>query len=248
MIGGFLLFLGNTIPCWALQFVPTGIAASVVATNPFWMLMMAAFIPPRESISFRGLFGLVVGFTGLVILLSPKLMEPFHLSQWFWAGVAGLTVASLCWSFGSIISRKVPAKTSLIMSAALQNIAASAFLLPTTLLFGQNPLMMGTFESTFSIGYLIVVGTLLGLSSYLYVMDNLSVPVASTFAFVTPVVTTFVGWWLLKETVTPQIAWGISTIILGVVIVQMAQMPGIQQRLVGFLQRPVTLKRSRGAA
>jgi len=128
MIIGCLLFLfGNAISIWALQYMTTGLAAMITATSPFWMSWLATAVPPREKIEAHAIKGLLIGFLGLLVLLSPQLLHPMKVSAAFWNSFMLMMLVSVSWSVGSIYARKVPAQSSLLMSIGIQNLPPAYF-------------------------------------------------------------------------------------------------------------------------
>ncbi|MBX2861069.1 MAG: EamA family transporter [Vampirovibrio sp.] len=225
IIGTLLLFIGNAATCWALQYIPTGLAAAIVAMNPFWMVFLAVVFPPRERVTLIGVTGLVIGFTGMMILLSPQLSQSTtgNVSPMFWFAIGTQLLTGLSWSIGTVYSKKAPAQASVMMANGMQNLFSGVMLIPVCFLFNHNPFIMPSAPGAMSVLYLIVVGTLIGLNCYLYMMERLPVTAASTFAYITPIVTTIVGAVVLKEVVGWPQAIGMAVVLTGVGFTHMAR-------------------------
>lgn len=223
IIGALLFFGGNAIVCWTVTHMTTGFGSILVATTPLWMIWLSSILPPREKISTLSWVGIGIGFIGLMILLSPKLTHLGDTSTVFWLCLIGLFVMAFSWSLGSIYARKHPTYCSLPMSVGLQNLFAGLLLIPVCGLT-ISPTEWAHFHpsgaSLGALGYLIVMGTMVATTCYLYILKTLPVSVSSTFAYVTPVITIIVGWLFLGEIITPTMVIGSTVILTGVMLVQ----------------------------
>jgi drug/metabolite transporter (DMT)-like permease len=221
-IAGLLLFSGgNTMVCWAVQHMPSGMAGLLVATMPFWMLGLSAIIPPREKVSVGAIVGMLVGFSGMLILLSPHLGHSVKTPPLFWWGVLSMFLNTFFWALGSIYVRKNPSTISLPMRVAIQNITAGVSLIPVCLYtIPAGTTLHPSSASLTALAYLVVFGTCIAGPCYLYMMKNLPVPISSTFAYVTPVITVIFGWLFLGEELTETTIKGMGVIITGVIVVQ----------------------------
>jgi drug/metabolite transporter (DMT)-like permease len=219
--GALIFFGGNSAVCWAVKHMTTGLSGLMVATTPFWMLWLASILPPREKITPAALLGLIIGFIGMLILLSPNLSHMESTSPLFWAGVLVMLGNTFSWSVGAIYTRKRPTQSTLLMNVAIQSIAASLLLIPVCLLTIHDwSTIHPSPESLGALLYLILVGSIAATPCYLYVLQTLPVSVSSTFAYVTPVLTVIFGWLFLGEAITPTVFAGSAIIISGVLVVQ----------------------------
>jgi drug/metabolite transporter (DMT)-like permease len=221
-ITGFLLFfMGNSIVCWTVKHMTTGFGSVLVATTPLWMTLLSAILPPREKIPGLSLLGIVIGFVGMLILLSPQLTHLHNTTSVFWWCMAGLALMTFCWALGSIYARKHPTNTSLMMSVGIQNLVAGLLLIPVC--WWDVPdwsAVHPTNSSIFAFIYLVLFGTMIATPCYLYAIKTLPVSVSSTFAYVTPVLTVVFGRLFLGEMVTPTMVLGAAVILSGVALVQ----------------------------
>ena len=220
IIGALLFVGGNTVVTWALKYLTTGVAGLLVATTPFCMVAMAASIPPREKITTGSLVGILLGFSGIVILFLPQLMHPMKVNFHFWLAIGAMLFTTFSWSLGSILLKQLPTKSSVLMSVGMQNILAGLTLVPVVAFTVKDWNIHPSTQSIWAVIYLATFGTMFATPCYLYVMRHLSVSVASTFAYVTPVGTVLVGALLLGEKVTPLTAAGSFIILCGVAVVQ----------------------------
>lgn len=218
---GLLLFVGgNTVVCWSVQNITTGLGGLMVATAPFWMIWLSAVFPPREQVKPLAMLGIGVGFVGMIVLLSPQLTHWSGTSPLFWLSIFAMLVNTFSWSLGSIYARKQPTKASLLMGVALQNCFAGLALLPFVLWRVDFATLHFTQSAWISLAYLVLAGNIIALPCYLYTLQTLPVSLSSTFAYVTPVLTVVFGWAFLHETVSRATIIGSAIILSGVILVQ----------------------------
>jgi drug/metabolite transporter (DMT)-like permease len=223
---GFLLFFGgNSISCWALQYIPTGLGGMLVATMPFWMVGLSTLGAARERVMPLTLVGLLIGFVGMVILLSPQWIAPQAVSPMFWPSIGGMLVLCFFWSAGSLVARRLQSRTSLLMGLGVQNLFAGLMLLPFSLAAGDFNALQPTAASLSALLYLIFFGTILATPCYYYVLRSMPVSVASTFAYVTPIITVLFGWLAFGEALSWSTLAGSAVILAGVLLVQNAPPP-----------------------
>jgi drug/metabolite transporter (DMT)-like permease len=230
--GGLLFFAGNSMVCWAVKHISTGLGGLMVATTPFWMVWLSSVLPPRERVSPMAMIGISIGFIGMMILLSPQWMQPSHSSLLFWLSVLVAILNTFFWSLGSIYVRKNPTPASLLMTVGLQNLFGGLLLLPVCAwTIPDWRAVHWSASAIVAILYLILMGTVLAMPCYLYVLRQMPVSVSSTFAYVTPVITVFFGWLFLREGLTPLTLVGMVVILIGVIVVQWVNQYQAQIRL-----------------
>lgn len=239
VIGLLLFTAGNAVTVWAVQYIPTSLGAVLVSTTPFWMIGLASLpvFKTRERLALSALIGIALGFSGIVILLWPQLQAEIqasrlsaHLSPVEWLSVVAILSTSMFWSVGSLYKKRLALTTSVLMGLGLQNLWAALGILPFLLieLKGVSAGLPGVLAavsplSWMALGYLIVFGTIIATPCYFYILKHLPVPVVSTFAYVTPMITILVGWRILGEPLTSTMLLGASVIFLGVILVQISQ-------------------------
>lgn len=228
-ITGFLLFfMGNSIVCWTVKHMTTGFGSVLVATTPLWMTLLSAILPPREKVPGLSLIGILIGFSGVLVLLSPQLTHLQETSPIFWLCMAGLALMTFSWALGSIYARKHPTNTSLSMGIGIQTLLAGLLLIPVCFLdVADWSAIHPTTTSITALVYLILLGTMVATPCYLYAIKTLPVSVSSTFAYVTPVLTVVFGGLFLGESVTPVMVVGAVIILSGVALVQLIGRQGL---------------------
>ncbi|HYM09206.1 MAG TPA: EamA family transporter [Bryobacterales bacterium] len=217
--GALVLGVGNGALTFAEHHIPSGIAALFVTTTPFWMVGMESLFPGGEPIHRPALAGLVVGFSGCALLVGPDLLHAGFASS-YWKGFLAIQVGALGWSFGSIYNRNRPRRAHPIVSGAFQQLGAGIAWAPLALLLTPQPVSW-TARSAGAFAYLVVFGSILGFSAYVYALDHLPISVASLYSYVNPVVAVWLGWLIYREPFGAREAAAMVVIFLGVGLVKM---------------------------
>ena len=216
LCGVLTLGVGNGCLILSEHYIPSGIAALFVATTPFWMVGVEALFPTGERIGLQTLAGLLVGFTGCALLVAPELGR-LGFSSDYWKGFLALQVGSVGWAFGSIYNRNRPRAAHSFVNGAVQQISAGLAFLPLALL-GSWPTAWSA-RSTTAFFYLVIFGSILGFSAYVYALDHLPVAVATLYAYINPVVAVWLGWLVYREPFGAREAAAMGVIFLGVALV-----------------------------
>jgi drug/metabolite transporter (DMT)-like permease len=210
VVGGLLLLGGNGGLAWAEQRIPTGIAALVIATVPLWMVIVG-FVWFRDRVGMREVLGLAVGFGGLVLLVG--LPGEGHLDL---MGLLVTVGAAASWATGSVYSKHAPLPRRPLVSTAMQMLGGGVLLAIVGIASGElSDLHPSRIElrSVLGLAYLIVFGSLVAFSAYVWLLQNARISLVSTYAYVNPVVAVFLGWLVLDE----RVGW--VTLVAGAVIV-----------------------------
>jgi len=221
--GLFLLVGGNLLVVWSEKTIPSGLAALIIAIVPLLMSTIDALMPKGQSLSPIGWLGIVVGIAGTIILVSPSLglVEGEHLDPY---GVVGLLLACLFWSIGSVYSRHHHVEGNIFVNSGVQNMVPGIALVGLGIAAGEVPQFHLTYNGTLALFYLIVFGSILGYTSYVYLLRHQPPAKASTYAYVNPVVAIVLGWLVLDEPVTLRTIVAMLIILGGVAIVQTSKM------------------------
>ena len=218
--GALLLMIGNGGVCWAEQTVPSGIAALLVATVALWMVIVDWVRPKGHRPSARVLFGIVLGFAGMAILVGPAKLGLSGRVDPVGAGV--LIAASLAWACGSLYSKHGTLPSSPMLGVAMQGLCGGAALWIAALFGGE----IGRFHPAsaplrawMAVGYLFVFGSCIGFTAYLYILKNSTAARVGTYAFVNPIVALIIGWLLGGEALTPRTLLAAAVILTAVVLV-----------------------------
>lgn len=204
IVGVLLLLLGNGGVVWAEQWVPSGLAALIVATVPLWMVALdwlwnGAARPPLGVWA-----ALLVGLGGVGLLTGTAAIGDAGRQGLIGAGV--IVFSAFAWSVGSIYSKRVKMPAAPRMATAIQMTAGGCALLLTGTVLGE----WGRFDpgsvslrSALALLYLIVAGSLVAFSAYIWLLQVTTPARVSTYAYVNPVVALFLGWLLADEPVGP---------------------------------------------
>ncbi len=213
-----MLIGGNGLVVWAEQTVPSGMAALIVATVPIWMAGLAALPPGRERLPRAAVAGVVLGFLGVAVLARPSGGGDL-------TGLLALVLASFSWSCGSIYARHAGLRADPITVTAWEMFFAGVMFLALGTVTG------GVFVARFdaagvgAILYLIVFGSWIGFTAYVWLLANVPAAKAATYAYVNPVIALLLGWWFLDEPITPAILAGSAIVVVAVALVTAARVP-----------------------
>lgn len=213
-IGALLLLGGNGLVSWAEQRVASGPAALIVASVPVWMVLLSA-AQERRRPSLAVLAGLALALAGIALLVIPN--GGGQAVELLPAGA--LLVAALSWSVGSLWSRKAPLPRATLLATSMEALAGGAALWIAGLAGGEGASLHVsaiTARSAISLAYLIVAGSILGFSAYVWLLTVSTPDRVSTYAFVNPIVAVAFGVLLAGENLTPRIALA-SAVIVGAV-------------------------------
>ncbi|HVZ66232.1 MAG TPA: EamA family transporter [Lacunisphaera sp.] len=228
VIGGFLCLGGNGLVSWAEQKIPSGIATLIISVGPLFIVLLdwaahALFRDNRRGTKPTPLtfVGLALGFAGLAVLVGPDIVNQGvdGLDGW---SVVGLIGACLFWGIGMIYTKYAHDPVEPFTGAAIQMLAGSVWLLLTSLAWGEPGRLVVSAISGRSIlawSYLVVFGSLIGFTTFVWLMKHSTPARVSTYAYVNPIVAVFLGWWILREPISPRIFVASAIIIAGVAII-----------------------------
>ena len=213
IVGVLLLLGGNGFVVLSELRIPSGIAAVLVATVPIWLAVFDA-VATRHRPSALAIGGILAGFVGVAILLAPVSASAADSIDPI--GVALVIIAAISWALGSIYSRGAPMPRSALLGTGMEMLAGGVALFIAGSLVGEAAnLAPATFStaSILALGYLIVFGSLIGFTGYVWLLGNAPISTVGTYAYVNPIVAVGLGALLHSEPVTPR------TLIAGVVII-----------------------------
>lgn len=207
VLGTAMLAVGNPAIAWSEKRIPSGISALVIATVPLWMALVDRLGYGRR-LTRSAVMGLVVGFAGAALLAGPGKGRVDATS------VVVLVLASLSWAVASLWSRHAPAPARPLVGASMQMICAGVVLVVASLAIGEPArIHQLSGESLAALAYLVVAGSLVGFTAYVWLLRTAPTPLVSTYAYVNPAVAVFLGWLVENEPI------GYRTAIAGAMIV-----------------------------
>ncbi len=223
VVGLLLLLGGNGLVVWAEQRVPSGIAALVVGIVPCFMVLLDWLRPGGVRPTPRVVTGLVLGLGGLVWLVGPDTVMGGGRVDFL--GAVALVLASLSWAVGSIYSRHTP-MPSPFLSSGMQMLAGGGALLVLGVALGEPwafDAAAVTARSVLGWVYLIVFGSIVGFSAYIWLLRASTPARVSTYAYVNPIVAVFLGWLLADEPLTARTLVAAAIIVSGVVLITLTR-------------------------
>jgi drug/metabolite transporter (DMT)-like permease len=223
-VGILLLMGGNLTLSYAELIVPTGLAALLIAVTPLWFLVLDSLLLGDHHISRRGKIGLAIGIAGVVVLIWPDLRHSNSIGhrQLWWS--LALQLGSFSWAFGSVLSKKSQTAAADPFSAiAWQVFFAGIANLIFALLVERHSNVTLSFRGAAAVLYLVVCGSWIGYTAYIWLLQHVPTSKVSTYAYVNPVVAVFLGWLILHERIDRYIVIGSAIIIASVVLVTSAK-------------------------
>ena len=219
VVGALLLVGGNGVVVWAEQAIPSGITTLIISISPLFMVMIDWMLPKGTRPSLPTLIGLALGFAGLVLLIGGGISEGQSIDLW---RCAGLMVACVSWSVGSLYSRYTKNPAEPLTAATLQMLAGGALMFLIGLgrqeLVGFSSALL-TPRSILAWSYLVIAGSLIAFPAYVYLLKHTTPARISTYAYVNPVVAVFLGWLILREPVSTRTLIASAIIVVAVAII-----------------------------
>jgi drug/metabolite transporter (DMT)-like permease len=227
VIGILLLTGGNTTLAWAELSVPSGLAALIVAITPLWVMILD-WLFYRERLSARGLFGIGLGIVGIAVLLWPQLATGGAVGRRELVGATSLLFGSACWALGSVLSRHWKLEVDPLVASGYEMTFSGAFNTLLALLFGEFARSAWAPRSVGAVAYLIVFGSWIGFSAYIWLLGHVPTSKVATYAYVNPVIAVFLGWLVLRERVDVFVLAGAAIIVAAVALVNSASIKGVR--------------------
>jgi drug/metabolite transporter (DMT)-like permease len=223
VVGILLLMGGNLTLSWAELAVPSGLAALIVAITPLWFLVLDSVLLGRHRISGRGKAGLALGLVGLFVLFWPQLHSTSALGRRELLSSLSLIGGSFSWALGSVLSKRWQSGMDVFSATAWQVTAAGAANFLFALALGDFSRVAWTKRGVGAVLYLVVCGSWIGYTAYIWLLEHVPTSKVSTYAYVNPVVAVFLGWLILHERVDRFIVMGSVIVVLAVILVTSAE-------------------------
>jgi drug/metabolite transporter (DMT)-like permease len=221
LVGFLMVGVGNLAVVWAEQWVPSGMAALLVATAPFWMAIIERFRSGGERLDARRGLGMLVGFLGVALLVTPG-GAGHHFDLHFVIGALVIQVGSIGWQLGTVRGKYHLGGVPLLVSASLQMLFGGLILTVIGFATGEGSRFVVTPRTLGALAYLTVFGSILAYSSYVYALAHIRTTNLSLYAYVNPVVAVVLGWLILHESLTWVSITAMCVILAGVALVQTA--------------------------
>jgi drug/metabolite transporter (DMT)-like permease len=224
IVGGLLLFGGNGGVIVAEQYVPSSLAALIVAMVPLWMVLLNWWWGDRARPNAGTALGVGLGLVGIVLIAAPGQAAAEGAVNPI--GLVILIGASLSWSIGSLYSRKAALPSNALLSTSMEMLAGGGLMMIAGLLLGQGAQIHFDQISVLSLsalGYLVVFGSLIGFSAYVWLLKVSTPARVSTYAFVNPVVAVFLGGAFAGEALSLRVLIAAAVIIVAVMLITFNQ-------------------------
>ncbi|HEY3938020.1 MAG TPA: EamA family transporter [Bryobacteraceae bacterium] len=213
--------IGNSFLALAELFIPSGLAALFYTTAPFWMVGVDALLPHGKKPFATTLGGLFVGLLGVLFLIYPAAVHE---------GFSGRTVSGFLliqlsvggWVLGALLQKRIRTPALPFVSGGLQQLSAGLAMLVPAALFEKLPHTLGV-RPVIAIAYLVLFGSVVGYSSFIYALSRLPVAIVSIYTFVNPVVAVFLGWLAFREPFGYRSAIAMLIIFAGIGLVQWSE-------------------------
>lgn len=213
LFGGLLFVTGHGALAWAQQTVPAGMAALIVGSIPIWMALFDRLFfgrrLPRSAYA-----GFAIGFVGLAFLF-----DPFGAGSVDRRAALVIVTSAMCWAAGSLYSRGAPLPRRPLASAGLASLCGGVLLAALSGVTGEIGQADWTSDALLALGYLIVAGSLIGFSAYVWLLRVASTSLVSTYAYVNPMVAVALGWALLGESITLQMVVAGAAVLASVAMI-----------------------------
>jgi drug/metabolite transporter (DMT)-like permease len=212
IFGGALFLVGHGGLAWAQQEVPSGIAALLVGTIPLWMAILA-WVLLGERLGLRAFAGLALGFGGLALLVDPSGEEGAKP-----IGALVIVLGALGWAAGSVYSQRSALPKDTLLGAAMGMLAGGLLLAGFSGVRGEFDDATFTTDALLATAYMVVVGSLIGFSAYVWLLKTVPASTVSTYAYVNPVIAVLLGWAFNDEVITGRTLLAGAAIVVGVAL------------------------------
>lgn len=223
IVGTLLLLGGNGGVVFAEHYISSSLAALLVATEPFWIVLLSWLWLKKSRPNLKTVLGIAVGFFGVWLLINGQTANAsagVGSMQFF--GALAVMLAALSWATGSIYGLRAPVPKSSILTAGMQMFAGGLVLLFVSLVTGEMSkfsFAQVSANSIYGTIYLIIFGSLIGFTAYSWLLKNAQPAMVATYAYVNPIVAVFLGWLIAGESFTAQMLIGAGVIVGSVVLI-----------------------------
>ncbi len=213
VFGGLLFVTGHGLLAWSQQTVPAGVAALLVGAIPIWMALFdrVAF---GKRLAVGAYLGIGLGFAGLAFLF-----DPYGEGSIDRGGALVIVVRAMCWAVGSLYSRGAPLPSRPLVSAGLASLCGGILLAGYSVVSGEIGEATWSSDALLGLAYLIVVGSFVGFTAYVWLLRVAPNSLVSTYAYVNPIVAVALGWLILGENVTVQMLVAGAAVLVSVAVI-----------------------------
>jgi drug/metabolite transporter (DMT)-like permease len=217
--GVLMISVGNGLVVWGEQWVPSGIAAVIVAALPFSTAAIEACLADGERVNVRTLVGMTVGFAGIFVLVWPDLVASTTGSM-FALAAGGILLAEFGWALGSSYAKRQPKESNPFVASAIQMIIGGLVMVIVGTFRGEWSMLSFTTRTVAAELYLIVFGSFAGYAAYIYALKHLPLSTVSLYAYVNPIIAVLLGTVILDEPFGLRIVGASALVLVGVAVVR----------------------------
>lgn len=216
--GVLLLCISQGLLTWALEFIDSGLAAIIAGLMPLFVAMFSILLLRFAKFTPLMVLGLIVGFGGIVTIFYEHFAQLMNSKYLF--GIVLSLIATISWSFGTVFSARYKPNTEIMYSVGLQMLIAGTITLLVCGVSGKYTNLMETnTNALWGLAYLILVGSLLTYSAYVFAVSKLPPTQVSIYAYINPIVAIFLGWLILHESMSLNVVTGTAITLGGVYLV-----------------------------
>lgn len=215
---GALMFLGGYSGLfWAEKSLPSGIASVLVATIPVWIVLLETFVIRTQRFRFAIAFAVLLGLGGVAVIGSGSENRSRAINV---AACLAILASEIAWSLGTVLSKVIKLPESKALGAGAQMMCGGALLLGCALLLGDlTPLPRISLKASLAVAYLIVAGSLIAFTAYMWLLPRMSSTKVASYAYVNPVIALAIGYWVGGEAIEPRILIGSGLVLVSVVLI-----------------------------
>ncbi|RYE18105.1 MAG: EamA family transporter [Sphingobacteriales bacterium] len=218
LVGFLLITLGNGLVSWAEKYVPSGVAALICSMMPIVTVIINLTTVKGERINASIIIGMLLGFAGIALIFKDDL-DKFGSTEYL-LGIICVFVATSSWALGSVLNKKRTSKINPIFNSGMQVAFGGLFLfILSPFVDSYDNLVLWQPDAFWSLVYLIIFGSVLAYTAYMYALKELPVALVSTYAYVNPLVAVILGYFILSEPLTWFTALAFLSIMIGVFLV-----------------------------
>ncbi|HEV2465234.1 MAG TPA: EamA family transporter [Acidobacteriaceae bacterium] len=228
LLGVMLLFGGNIGLVWSEKYLPSGLAALIVAVVPLYVAVIELMSPRGDRLRPQGYFGLALGFCALIALLWPSLRGGLAEHPMQILAVIAILLGALSWAAGSILSRRMNLPVDPLVAAGWEMCAAGITNVFFATAFWRWPHAVWNWSSVGCVGYLVIFGSLLGFNSYIWLIAHVPVSKVATYAYINPLIAVVLGALVLHEKLVSTEYVGMVAILISVALVTSSKLTRVE--------------------
>ncbi len=221
VVGTLLLLGGNGAVVLAEHYISSSLAALLVATEPFWIVLLSWLWLKGARPNWKVALGLVIGFVGVYLLVGGQSGANDGSSNQLF-GTILVVIGTICWATGSIYGLRAPVSKSSVLASGMQMLCGGAVLFLLGTLTGEWTnfnVAAVSLNSWLGLAYLTVFGSIIAFTAYSWLLKNAEPSIVATYAYVNPVIAVFLGWLIAGESFTAQMLVGAGVIVGSVVLI-----------------------------